>query len=52
MIVIHGQPNGFGWWSWLLQRFEWTDDCIAVADAEMDEIWAMVKNGTPIEIRP
>lgn len=52
MIMIHGQPNGFGWWSWLLQRFDWTDGCIAVTDQEMDEIWAMVKNGTAIEIRP
>lgn len=52
MIMIHGQPNGVGWWSWLLQRFDWTDGCIAVTDQEMDEIWTMVKNGTAIEIRP
>ena len=51
-IMIHGQPNGYGWWSWLLQRFDWTDGCIAVTDAEMAEIWDMVDNGTPIEIHP
>lgn len=51
-IMIHGQPNGFGWWSWLLQMVDWTDGCIAVTNADMDEIWEMVDNGTPIEIRP
>ncbi|MBO6899889.1 MAG: L,D-transpeptidase family protein [Rhizobiaceae bacterium] len=51
-IMIHGQPNGFGWWSWLLQMIDWTDGCIAVTNADMDEIWEMVDNGTPIEIRP
>ena len=50
MIMIHGQPNGFGWWGWLLQLVDWTDGCIAVTDTEMDEIWAMVADGTPIEI--
>lgn len=51
-IMIHGQPNGFGWWSWLLQRVDWTDGCIAVTDAEMAEIWDLVPVGTPIEINP
>lgn len=51
-IMIHGQPNGYGWWSWLTQRFDWTNGCIAVNDADMAEIWAMVADGTPIEINP
>ena len=51
-IMIHGQPNGFGWWGWLLQMVDWTDGCIAVTDSDMDEIWAMVPDGTPIEIEP
>jgi murein L,D-transpeptidase YafK len=50
MIMIHGQPNGFGWWGWLLQLVDWTDGCIAATDSDMDEIWAMVADGTPIEI--
>ncbi|AZO55880.1 MULTISPECIES: L,D-transpeptidase family protein [unclassified Mesorhizobium] len=50
MIMIHGQPNGFGWWGWLLQLVDWTDGCIAVTDSDMDEIWAMVADGTPIDI--
>lgn len=52
MIMIHGQVNGYGWWSWLVQRFDWTDGCIAVADEDMREIWDMVPVGTPIEINP
>lgn len=52
MIMIHGQPNGFGWLAWLLQMFDWTNGCIAVTDDEMTEIWDMVKDGTPIEIYP
>lgn len=52
MIMIHGQPNGYGWWSWLIQMFDWTNGCIAVTDEDMAEIWQMVANGTPIEINP
>jgi L,D-peptidoglycan transpeptidase YkuD (ErfK/YbiS/YcfS/YnhG family) len=29
-----------------------TDGCIAVTNAEMDEIWRAVPDGTPIEIQP
>ncbi|RAZ92813.1 hypothetical protein DPM33_02775 [Mesorhizobium hawassense] len=49
-IMIHGQPNGFGWLGGLLQMVDWTDGCIAVTDSDMDEIWTMVADGTPIEI--
>jgi murein L,D-transpeptidase YafK len=52
MIMIHGQPNGYGWWAWLIQMFDWTNGCIAVTNEEMAEIWEMVPNGTPIEISP
>ena len=50
--MIHGQPNGFGWLSWLLQLFDWTDGCIALANTDMEEVWGMLQNGTPIEISP
>ncbi|RVD56392.1 hypothetical protein EN828_04255 [Mesorhizobium sp. M2D.F.Ca.ET.185.01.1.1] len=49
-IMIHGQPNGFGWLGRLLQMVDWTDGCIAVTNSDMDEIWTMVADGTPIEI--
>jgi len=52
MIMIHGQVNGFGWWGWLIQLFDWTNGCIALNDTDMLEIWGMVDAGTPIEIAP
>lgn len=51
-IMIHGQPNGFGWLGWLIQKFDWTNGCIAVDTVAMEEIWRAVDDGTPIEIRP
>ncbi len=51
-IMIHGQKNGLGWLSFITQRFNWTDGCIAVSNQSMDEIWEAVDAGTPIEIRP
>jgi len=51
-IMIHGLPNGFGWLGATHRALDWTDGCIAVTDDEMDEIWALVLDGTPIEIKP
>lgn len=50
--MIHGQPNGLGWLSPLLQLWNWTDGCIAVSNAEMEEIWRAAGDGTPILIEP
>lgn len=50
-IMIHGQRNWLGWLSFITQRFNWTDGCIAVTNSEMDEIWKSVPVDTPIEIR-
>ena len=52
LIMIHGIRNGLGWIGASHRLFDWTDGCIAVTNAEMDEIWATVELGTPIEIRP
>ena len=46
-IFLHGRagaPRGRG--------RVWTVGCIAVRDREMEEIYAMVRDGTPILIRP
>lgn len=46
-IFIHGQPN--------LKRAkgpDWTAGCIAVKNHEIEQIYAMVDNGTLITIRP
>jgi murein L,D-transpeptidase YafK len=50
-IMIHGQRNWLGWLSFITQRFNWTDGCIAVTNSEMDKIWDSVALNTPIEIR-
>ena len=51
-VEIHGLPNKLG----LLGKFQrwndWTDGCIALTDEEIDELYAAVKIGTPIEIKP
>lgn len=51
-IMIHGTRNGLGWLGRLHREADWTDGCIAVTDAEMDELYALVPDGTPIDIRP
>jgi murein L,D-transpeptidase YafK len=51
-VFVHGLPNGYKWVGAAHREKNWTDGCIAVTDQEMDEIWAAVKDGTPIEIRP
>lgn len=51
-IMIHGLPNGYGWIGKSHRARDWTDGCIAVTNQEMDEIWRMVPDGTPIEIDP
>jgi murein L,D-transpeptidase YafK len=51
-IMIHGQKNGSKNFSRIHRYVNWTDGCIAVTNAEMDEIWASVDVGTPITIEP
>jgi murein L,D-transpeptidase YafK len=51
-IYIHGLPNGYGFIGAAHRARDWTDGCIAVTDQEIDEIWKLVDNGTPVEIRP
>jgi murein L,D-transpeptidase YafK len=51
-VMLHGLPNGYGWIGGAHRSRDWTDGCIAVTNDEMDEIWRIVPDGTPIEIRP
>lgn len=50
LIFIHGQPNGMAF----DERVpgDWTDGCIALSNAQITELWALVPDNTPIEIRP
>jgi murein L,D-transpeptidase YafK len=45
-IFIHGGPPRPA------DKHDWTAGCIAVSDEEIEEIYAMVKSGTLIFIRP
>ena len=57
-IFIHGEPVQKSRKTWNFQLFadknkaDWTSGCIAVTNKEMEEIYAMVKFGTPILIKP
>lgn len=51
-IMIHGLPNDAGDMAFAYRGLDWTDGCIAVTNEEMDEIWQLVSNGTPIRILP
>jgi len=51
-IMIHGLGPGFGWVGPLQRIPDWTAGCIAVTNAQIEEIWARVKVGTVVEIRP
>ena len=51
-IMIHGLPNGYGWLGRTHTARDWTQGCIAVTNAEIEEIWKLVPNGTRLEIRP
>lgn len=51
-VEIHGLENKYEWLGPLHRQVDWTDGCIAVTNAEIDEIWSLVPAGTPVEIRP
>ena len=51
-IFIHGQPNGHGQTPGDRVAGDWTDGCIALADAEIEDLWRLVGDGTAIEILP
>ncbi len=51
-IMIHGQNPNSSLPPEEAQKFNWTDGCIAITNKEMDEIWLMIDEGTPIEIWP
>jgi murein L,D-transpeptidase YafK len=50
-IMIHGMLPGYDWIKPGQELSDWTYCCIALTNDEMDEVWKLVPNGTPIEIR-
>ena len=51
-IMLHGLPKNYAFVGKAHTLHDWTDGCIAVSNEEMDEIWKLVRPGTPIEIKP
>ena len=51
-IMIHGLPNGEAESEKHARMTDWTAGCIAVRDEEIEEIWQLVPDGTPIQINP
>lgn len=51
-IAIHGLPKGLASLDKLHRKTDWTSGCIAVTNDEIEEIWHLVEDGTPIEIKP
>lgn len=51
-IKIHGLKNGWGFVGKFHHFFDWTEGCIAVTNAEIEEIFAATHPHTPIEIYP
>jgi len=51
-VLIHGLPSGFEDLGASHSDSNWTRGCIAVSNEEMDEIWQLVADGTPVKIIP
>ncbi len=51
-IMIHGAGEQYEWMGKFHTSLDWTDGCIAVTNEEIEEIWQLVPDGTPIKIRP
>ena len=53
-IFIHGAPNEKNSLEKYFYRFkeEWTEGCIALTNRDMEELWSLVGDGTPIMIYP
>jgi murein L,D-transpeptidase YafK len=51
-IMIHGLPPAYANIGAAHAQYNWTEGCIAVTDREIEEIWAAVPKGAPIQIKP
>jgi murein L,D-transpeptidase YafK len=52
LVMVHGIRNGLGFLGHLHTLVDWTNGCIAVTNLEIEEIWRVVPDGTPIIIEP
>lgn len=52
MIMIHGTPVDEDYPEWFFHGLDWTNGCIALLNADMQELWDLVPDGTRVEILP
>ena len=50
-IMIHGITNGRGWIGAFHRMHDWTAGCLALTDEEIEELYRVTPDWTPIEIR-
>jgi len=51
-IMIHGQPSYLTPADRLHLKQDWTAGCIALSNADIDELWRLVDDGVPVDIYP
>lgn len=51
-IMIHGLAKQFAYLGPLHRQVDWTYGCVAVTNAEIEEIWKLVPVATHVDIRP
>jgi hypothetical protein len=51
-IMIHGLPRGFENVGAEHRNRDWTNGCIAVTNAEIEEIWSAIPDGAAVYIKP
>jgi murein L,D-transpeptidase YafK len=51
-IMIHGLPEEQAAFGPAHRDYDWTNGCIAVTNKEIEELWRVIRDGTPIDIKP
>lgn len=51
-IMVHGLPNWYHGDDRYFSFGDWTNGCIALGNRDMDALWEIVPEGTPIDILP
>lgn len=51
-IMIHGLPAEQAPFGAAHRDYDWTNGCIAVTNREIEELWRVIPDGTPIQIKP
>lgn len=51
-IMIHGMEKKFNYLGKSHVTELWTRGCVVVTNQEIEEIWDLVQDGTPVEIQP